>query len=31
VEQDTIEAEEAYAQVPKREPTPYHEGWLPGG
>jgi uncharacterized cupin superfamily protein len=30
VEQETTEAEEAYAQVPKREPTRYRDGWLPG-
>src|SRR5918995_6826679 len=30
VEQETTEAEEAYAQVPRREPTRYSEGWLPG-
>ena len=30
VEQETTEAEVAYAQVPNREPTPYREGWLPG-
>ena len=30
VEQETTEAEEAYARVPTREPTRYREGWLPG-
>jgi uncharacterized cupin superfamily protein len=30
VEEATTEAEEAYARVPRREPTPYTEGWLPG-
>jgi uncharacterized cupin superfamily protein len=30
VEQDTIEPTEAYARFPKREPTRYREGWLPG-
>jgi uncharacterized cupin superfamily protein len=29
VEQETTEAEEAYARLPTREPTPYREGWLP--
>jgi uncharacterized cupin superfamily protein len=29
VEQETVEAEEAYARVPPREPTRYREGWLP--
>jgi uncharacterized cupin superfamily protein len=29
VEKATIEAEEAYARVPLREPTRYREGWLP--
>jgi uncharacterized cupin superfamily protein len=30
VEQETADAEEAYARVPTREPTRYREGWLPG-
>jgi uncharacterized cupin superfamily protein len=30
VEQETTEAEEAYARVPRREPTRYRDGWLPG-
>jgi uncharacterized cupin superfamily protein len=29
VDQETTEAEEAYARLPKREPTRYSEGWLP--
>jgi uncharacterized cupin superfamily protein len=29
VEQDTTEPPQAYAPVPKREPTRYREGWLP--
>jgi uncharacterized cupin superfamily protein len=29
VEHETIEAEEAYAHVPAREPTRYRDGWLP--
>ncbi len=29
VEQETNEPTEAYAPVPKREPTGYREGWLP--
>jgi len=29
VEQETTEAEVAYARVPHREPTQYNEGWLP--
>ena len=29
VERETIEAEEAYARVPNREPTRYRDGWLP--
>jgi uncharacterized cupin superfamily protein len=29
VEQETTEAREAYAHLPRREPTPYREGWLP--
>jgi uncharacterized cupin superfamily protein len=29
VERETIDAEEAYARVPNREPTRYREGWLP--
>jgi uncharacterized cupin superfamily protein len=29
VEQETADQYEAYARVPKREPTPYREGWLP--
>jgi uncharacterized cupin superfamily protein len=30
VEQETTEAREAYAHLPRREPTAYQEGWLPG-
>ena len=30
VDQETTEAEEAYARLPNREPTRYREGWLPG-
>jgi uncharacterized cupin superfamily protein len=30
VEQETTEPTEAYARFPKREPTRYCEGWLPG-
>jgi uncharacterized cupin superfamily protein len=29
VEQETNDAKEAYARVPKREPTRYRDGWLP--
>ncbi len=29
VEQDTTDPKEAYAPVPKREPSRYREGWLP--
>jgi uncharacterized cupin superfamily protein len=29
VDRETTDASEAYARVPKREPTSYHEGWLP--
>jgi uncharacterized cupin superfamily protein len=29
VERETTEPREAYASVPKREPTRYREGWLP--
>jgi uncharacterized cupin superfamily protein len=29
VEEETTEAEEAYAKVPQRQPTPYREGFLP--
>ncbi|HEV3478078.1 MAG TPA: cupin domain-containing protein [Gaiellaceae bacterium] len=29
VEQETTEAREAYARVPRREPTRYRDGWLP--
>ena len=29
VERKTTDAEDAYARVPKREPTRYREGWLP--
>ena len=31
VEQETTEAEQAYARVPHREPTAYREGWLSAG
>jgi uncharacterized cupin superfamily protein len=30
VEQETTDPKQAYAQVPRREPTRYQEGWLPG-
>jgi uncharacterized cupin superfamily protein len=30
VERDTTEGTEAYAGLPKRNPTKCHEGWLPG-
>jgi uncharacterized cupin superfamily protein len=30
VDRETTEAEEAYARVPRREPTRYRKGWLPG-
>jgi uncharacterized cupin superfamily protein len=30
VEQETTDAKEAYARFPRREPTRYREGWLPG-
>jgi len=30
VEQETTDPKEAYARFPKREPTPYREGWLLG-
>ena len=30
VEQDTTDAAEAYAPFPRRQATPYREGWLPG-
>ncbi len=29
VDRETTKAEEAYAPLPKREPTPYRDGWLP--
>jgi uncharacterized cupin superfamily protein len=29
VEQETTDAKQAYARVPRREPTRYREGWLP--
>jgi uncharacterized cupin superfamily protein len=29
VEQDTSEAEKAYAHLPRRKPTRYRDGWLP--
>jgi uncharacterized cupin superfamily protein len=29
VDQETTQPEEAYARLPKREPTRYSEGWLP--
>jgi uncharacterized cupin superfamily protein len=29
VDQETTEAQEAYARVPQREPTRHREGWLP--
>jgi uncharacterized cupin superfamily protein len=31
VEEETDDAEVAYARFPPTEPTPYREGWLPGG
>jgi uncharacterized cupin superfamily protein len=30
VEEDTTDAEKAYSRFPKRVPTEYREGWLPG-
>ena len=30
VEEETSDAELAYARFPKTEPTRYHDGWLPG-
>jgi uncharacterized cupin superfamily protein len=30
VQEDTTDESEAYAPVPRREPTRYREGWLPG-
>jgi uncharacterized cupin superfamily protein len=30
VDQETTEADEAYANLPRRQPTRYSEGWLPG-
>ena len=30
VDRETHDAEQAYARVPRREPSPYREGWLPG-
>jgi uncharacterized cupin superfamily protein len=30
VDRETIDVDEAYASVPKREPTRFREGWLPG-
>jgi uncharacterized cupin superfamily protein len=29
VEQDTTDPTQAYARFPRREPTPYRDGWLP--
>jgi hypothetical protein len=29
VEEDTTDGGVAYAQIPRREPTAYREGWLP--
>jgi uncharacterized cupin superfamily protein len=29
VEQDTTDPKQAYARFPRREPTPYRDGWLP--
>jgi hypothetical protein len=29
VEEETSDAELAYARFPKSEPTPYRDGWLP--
>lgn len=29
VDEETNEPKQAYASVPRREPTPYHDGWLP--
>lgn len=29
VEQETTDPKQAYARVPRRQPTRYHEGWLP--
>jgi uncharacterized cupin superfamily protein len=30
VEQETTDAKQAYAALPRRKPTRYHDGWLPG-
>jgi uncharacterized cupin superfamily protein len=30
VERETTDAQEAYAHLPRRKPTRYREGWLPG-
>jgi uncharacterized cupin superfamily protein len=30
VERETTDAKHAYAGLPRREPTPYRDGWLPG-
>src|SRR2546422_11115350 len=30
VEEETTDAEEAYARFPEPEPTRYRDGWLPG-
>jgi uncharacterized cupin superfamily protein len=29
VERETIDSDEAYAHLPRREPAPFREGWLP--
>jgi len=31
VEEETSDAELAYARLPEPEPTPYRDGWLPSG
>jgi hypothetical protein len=30
VEQETADADEAYARMAKRKPSRYREGWIPG-
>jgi hypothetical protein len=30
VEVETTDPQQAYAGFPKREPSPYRDGWLPG-
>jgi uncharacterized cupin superfamily protein len=31
VEEETSDADVAYARFPQSQPTPYHDGWLPSG